>query len=78
MQVPQYNLEKEDGASTLRDDFFSRIHSFIFTSIAPELWNLSNKANQFFPVLSLQCLVGHIQAWKIALVFATNQIANHT
>ena len=43
MQKPKTNLEEKGSLNILKDDFFSRIDTSIFTSIAPELLDRSKK-----------------------------------
>ena len=47
---PQSNLEYKDNPSILKNDFLSRLDSFIFTSIA-QLFDRSYKKNGVFPAL---------------------------
>ena len=50
VQETQFNLEDKDNPNILKEDSFSRIEPFIFTSIAPELFDRSvNKLT--FPAL---------------------------
>ena len=49
LQEPQYNLEDKVKPSILKDDFSSKTDPFIFTSIAPVLFDRSNETSSVFP-----------------------------
>ena len=51
MQQPQSNLEEKVNPGILKDYFFSRTNTFIFTLIKPELIDRSNKTSWLFPAL---------------------------
>ena len=65
--------------------FSCRTDQSIFTSVAPELFNLSIKTSWVYPALnqqatschSLERLVGQSQVQTPTLVVATNQISDH-
>ena len=51
MYEPQSNLEEKENSSILKDDFSSKTDWSIFTSIAPELLDQSNKTSWVYPAL---------------------------
>ena len=82
-----YNLEENVHSSILKDDFSSRIDPSIFISIAPVLLDQSNETSYVFPALnstthfqaqSIVSLIYQIQVQKPILVFAVDQMLDHT
>ena len=51
MQEPQSNLEEEVNPSILKNNFPQKTDPFIFTSIAPVLFDPSNKTSRAFLAL---------------------------
>ena len=49
----QTSLEETEDPSILENDFLSRIHPYIFTSILPKLFERSNETRIFFQALIL-------------------------
>ena len=67
--------------SIFKDDFSSRTHPSIFTSITPLLLEQSNETSWVFPALKSpvsQCFVDQIQVQKPIPVGATDQMPDHT
>ena len=75
----------KDSFSDLKDDFSSMTNPFIFTSVASELFDWSNKPAWIFPALnqqaaiypSLEYFVGQIQVQKPTLAVTKSQAQWH-
>ena len=81
VRVP-IQFRRESQFQHLKDEFSSRRDSSILISIAPVLFDQSNKTSWVFPALtstshflpSPQCLVDHIPVQKPILVVAADQM----